>query len=213
VLNARHLLQRSRNFRSLIQADERHKAPSSTCILRYGLVILRHCIAQCSAMASKVPDLVAYCSTEHLPTMPTPTSSSTLTSTSNPLSRSITSSNSKPSRKLAMLVARGPDDGEVPTHGNYDGVRVCDNEDSAGAISSTAAAGQAVAPFLAKHIPQQYAPLGLPERTLDRRDPNTKFCYRHRPDQKCRRTADEPLMESLQRVCQFLAALIVTDRF
>lgn len=68
------------------------------------------------------------------------------------------------------------------------------------AISSTTrAAGQTVAPFLAKHVPSQYAPMGGPSSTRTK-DPNTKYCYRHHPDSKCRRTADEPTMENLQRV-------------
>lgn len=71
--------------------------------------------------------------------------------------------------------------------------------------STTKMAGQSVAPFLAKHIPDQYAPLGAPQSTMTtRKDPNTKFCYRHRPDSKCRRTADEPTMEILQRVSTLL---------
>jgi hypothetical protein len=63
-------------------------------------------------------------------------------------------------------------------------------------------AGQTVAPFLARHIPEQYAPLGLQEEKDDKskENPNTKYCYRHRPDSKCKRTADEPSMENLQRV-------------
>lgn len=67
--------------------------------------------------------------------------------------------------------------------------------------STTKMAGKTVAPFLAKHIPEQYAPLGepLPSQALQR-DSNTKYCYRHRPDSKCRRTADEPTMEILQQV-------------
>lgn len=80
-------------------------------------------------------------------------------------------------------------------------------------------AEEAVTPFLAKHVPKQYAPLGalsnysdsdretqkkgrsgadrLKERT---EKPNTKYCYRHRPDLRCRRQADEPSMEQLQAV-------------
>lgn len=108
-----------------------------------------------------------------------------------------------------MEVARGEraEAGEPPTQDN------CDHEHDASdpriALSSTTKlAGQTVAPFLAKHIPEQYAPLGLrptPKATLfkdpNKKDPNTKYCYRHRPDSKCRRTADEPTMENLQRVC------------
>lgn len=63
-------------------------------------------------------------------------------------------------------------------------------------------AGQTVAPFLAKHIPSQYAPMGADgsSGSPKRKDPNTKYCYRHRPDLKCRRQADEPSMEQLQHV-------------
>ena len=92
--------------------------------------------------------------------------------------------------------------GEPPFQDNCDGKH--DGNDSSISISSTSkVAGQNVAPFLAKHIPEQYAPLGtssLPA-TTSRKDPNTKYCYRHRPDSKCRKTADEPTMENLQRVC------------
>lgn len=63
-------------------------------------------------------------------------------------------------------------------------------------------AGQTVAPFLAKHIPKQYAPLGGLSISAkpSNADPNTKYCYRHRPDLKCRRQADEPSMDQLQHV-------------
>ncbi|KAK5045185.1 hypothetical protein LTR84_009518 [Exophiala bonariae] len=72
-------------------------------------------------------------------------------------------------------------------------------------IAATAKhARETVAPFLAKHIPAQYAPLGnsgIPQTlftsTKDK-DSNSKFCYRHRPDKLCRRQADEPSMEKLQ---------------
>jgi len=73
-------------------------------------------------------------------------------------------------------------------------------------IASTAKlAPQTVAPFLARHIPDQYAPLGstikkVPNLLEKAQDPNSKFCYRHRPDMLCRRQADEPSMEKLQKV-------------
>jgi F-box and WD-40 domain protein MET30 len=62
--------------------------------------------------------------------------------------------------------------------------------------------GQAITPFLAEHIPDQYAPLGnaLAVANNNKTDANTKYCYRHRPDLKCRRQADEPSMDQLQRV-------------
>lgn len=62
-------------------------------------------------------------------------------------------------------------------------------------------ANKNVAPFLAKHIPEQYAPLG--SRAGEQSDSykaNSKYCYRHRPDLKCRRQADEPSMDKLQHV-------------
>lgn len=65
-------------------------------------------------------------------------------------------------------------------------------------------AEQTVAPFLAKHIPTQYNPLGHtrpPQKQPDSENSSsTKFCYRHRPDLKCRRQANEPSMEQLQNV-------------
>lgn len=65
-------------------------------------------------------------------------------------------------------------------------------------------AGQTVAPFLAEHIPDQYAHLGTSSTPAmpGNADPNTKYCYRHRPDLKCRRQADEPSMDQLQHVRQ-----------
>ena len=69
---------------------------------------------------------------------------------------------------------------------------------------SSKVAGRAIAPFLARHIPAAYAPTGAPAGNtltdVSAKDPSTKFCYRHRPDLKCRRTADEPSMDNLQRV-------------
>ena len=63
-------------------------------------------------------------------------------------------------------------------------------------------ANENVAPFLARHIPEQYAPLGSrPLEIAGMSRANSKFCYRHRPDLKCRRQADEPSMDKLQRVC------------
>ena len=70
-------------------------------------------------------------------------------------------------------------------------------------ISTTSElAGKAVAPFLAQHIPEQYAPLGGPAQMGGgtTQDSNSKYCYRHRPDLKCRRQANEPSMDQLQRV-------------
>ncbi|KAF7595389.1 hypothetical protein BBP40_006383 [Aspergillus hancockii] len=62
-------------------------------------------------------------------------------------------------------------------------------------------ANENVAPFLVKHIPEQYGALGSRRagQPEDLSKVNSKFCYRHRPDLKCRRQADEPSMDKLQK--------------
>lgn len=101
---------------------------------------------------------------------------------------------------MAVEHAREPPEaGEPPSKDNCNGEH--DGPEATITISSTSrVAAQTVAPYFAKHIPEQYAPLGVPQSNA-KKDPNTKYCYRHRPDSKCRRTADEPTMENLQRVC------------
>ncbi|EXJ82723.1 F-box and WD-40 domain-containing protein MET30 [Capronia epimyces CBS 606.96] len=84
------------------------------------------------------------------------------------------------------------------------------SKDKSITIASTAKhARKTVAPFLAKHIPSQYAPLsksGNPAGTFEEtKDPNSKFCYRHRPDVLCRRQADEPSMDKLQKGLEALS--------
>ncbi|PFH63220.1 hypothetical protein XA68_16659 [Ophiocordyceps unilateralis] len=67
--------------------------------------------------------------------------------------------------------------------------------------------GKAVSPFLKEHIPGIYAPISkaaledaAADVPVDRaKDPNTRYCYRHRPDSKCRRAADETKMGFIQR--------------
>ena len=62
-------------------------------------------------------------------------------------------------------------------------------------------AGSAV-PTLVRHIPDQYSSLSdqawlqQPSHEMG----NTSYCYRHHPDLKCRRQADESSMQSLQKV-------------
>ncbi|RDW65563.1 E3 ubiquitin ligase complex SCF subunit sconB [Coleophoma crateriformis] len=114
-------------------------------------------------------------------------------------------SESSKRRELTMTIKMPPQhdpesnlDGEPPSHDNCGGKHGA--EDAAISISSTSKlAGKTVAPFLAKHIPEQYAAMGPVKPTAtSKRNPNTKYCYRHRPDSLCRRTADEPTMEKLQ---------------
>ena len=84
-----------------------------------------------------------------------------------------------------------------------------DEDKNASMSVSPRLVGQTVAPFLARHVPSQYAPLGQPNKpktstVAKTENPNTKYCYRHRPDLKCRRQADEPSMDQLQHVRQIL---------
>ncbi|KAI9672672.1 MAG: hypothetical protein M1831_000107 [Alyxoria varia] len=61
-------------------------------------------------------------------------------------------------------------------------------------------ATQSIAPFLQKHIPSQYS-TGVEQVNITQNrseNANTKYCYRHHPDLKCRRQADEPSMDQLQ---------------
>lgn len=105
--------------------------------------------------------------------------------------------------------------GQPPSKDNCARDREHDTSDSTITLSSTnKVAGKTVAPFLARHIPEQYAPQGIQPKRNDisekdalRKNPNTKYCYRHRPDSKCRRTVDEPTMENLQRVCRIIVIL------
>lgn len=80
-------------------------------------------------------------------------------------------------------------------------------ENSMKGITATKMLPKTAAPFLAKHIPAQYAPQGGSSRSDEStsRDTNTKFCYRHRPDMLCRRQADEPTMDLLQKDLETLS--------
>ncbi|KFA66074.1 hypothetical protein S40285_08145 [Stachybotrys chlorohalonatus IBT 40285] len=79
--------------------------------------------------------------------------------------------------------------------------------------------GKTVSPFLKEHIPGIYAPVGktstgvINDTTLDassasapNKDSNSRYCYRHRPDSKCRRTADEKKMGFIQRELSSLSS-------
>ncbi|KAL7626514.1 hypothetical protein AAE478_003286 [Parahypoxylon ruwenzoriense] len=69
---------------------------------------------------------------------------------------------------------------------------------------------QSVTPFLREHIPGLYAPIGKPDlpsmASVKTKDPNSKYCYRHRPDSKCRRAADETKMGLIQSELETLPA-------
>lgn len=86
-----------------------------------------------------------------------------------------------------------------------------DHEDEGIAIqASSKAAGQSVAPYLQKYVPQTYNPVGGHiSKSPMMNKANTKYCNRHRPDIKCRRQADEPTMDQLQNE---LATLSNSDK-
>ncbi|KLU90299.1 sulfur controller 2 [Magnaporthiopsis poae ATCC 64411] len=73
---------------------------------------------------------------------------------------------------------------------------------------ATQTIGKTMTPFLREHIPGLYAPVAKSESNyppsassttvVPPKDSNSKFCYRHRPDLKCRRAADESKMVSIQ---------------
>ncbi|KAI8628772.1 quinon protein alcohol dehydrogenase-like superfamily [Xylariaceae sp. FL1651] len=75
---------------------------------------------------------------------------------------------------------------------------------------SLQAMNQSVTPFLREHIPSLYAPIGKPDlpsmANFKTKDPNSKYCYRHRPDSKCRRAADESKMALIQSELETLPA-------
>ncbi|OAA55540.1 sulfur metabolite repression control protein [Niveomyces insectorum RCEF 264] len=60
-----------------------------------------------------------------------------------------------------------------------------------------------VTPFLKDHIPGLYSPLAKRDTIVSmqrqNKDPDSRYCYRHRPDSKCRRAADESKMVKIQQ--------------
>lgn len=86
------------------------------------------------------------------------------------------------------------------THSHEDDHPHHDEETISRIATTSRVAGQAITPFLKNNIPAAYAPTGSTPIESNLKDPSTKFCYRHRPDLKCRRTANEPSMDNLQRV-------------
>lgn len=77
--------------------------------------------------------------------------------------------------------------------------------------------GQAVTPFLKEHVPNLYAPVSKIEASYSRdssalqKNFNSKYCYRHRPDSKCRKAADEDKMAMIQTVCFELVEIEVEN--
>jgi F-box/WD-40 domain protein MET30 len=97
-----------------------------------------------------------------------------------------------------------PAEMDSTTHTGEDGTKADANRPLAGNASDTLTelAKQNVAPFLAKYHPRQYAPRRAEDGTTSvPRTVNAGYCYRHQPDSKCSRQADEQSMHQLQRVC------------
>ncbi|KAI0902023.1 WD40 repeat-like protein [Annulohypoxylon nitens] len=98
-----------------------------------------------------------------------------------------------------------------PSRDNCDRRRPEDPEDASRLPNmSQQLMSQSVTPFLREHIPGLYAPIGKPDlpsmTALKTKDPNSKYCYRHRPDSKCRRAADETKMGVIQSELETLPA-------
>ncbi|CRK27787.1 hypothetical protein BN1708_004450 [Verticillium longisporum] len=102
--------------------------------------------------------------------------------------------------------------GQQPFKDNCDRRRAHEDEPSRLPVNMpTQLYTQTVTPFLREHIPGIYAPIGKPdtqasEEIKKEKDPNSKFCYRHRPDSKCRRAADESKMVKIQQELDTLPA-------
>jgi hypothetical protein len=101
-----------------------------------------------------------------------------------------------------------------PTRENCDRRRPGEDDASRLPNISQHSMSQSVTPFLREHIPTLYAPIGKPDlpsmMNLKNKDPNSKYCYRHRPDSKCRRAADESKMALIQSVRWYLISLVTT---
>ncbi|KAK2740950.1 hypothetical protein FQN57_005954 [Myotisia sp. PD_48] len=70
------------------------------------------------------------------------------------------------------------------------------------AVSLFNSSESSIAPFLSKHIRDHHVSRNRfvsADSSLPSPKPNSKYCYRHRPDLKCRRQADEPTMDQMQR--------------
>ncbi|PHH64744.1 hypothetical protein CDD81_4006 [Ophiocordyceps australis] len=93
---------------------------------------------------------------------------------------------------------------QQPSRDNCDRRRGIEEDNTRLKKMSSDLVGKTVSPFLKEHIPGIYAPLGKASKdevsaSDTVKDTNTRYCYRHRPDSKCRRTADEKKMSFIQR--------------
>ncbi|KAI1803505.1 WD40 repeat-like protein [Daldinia bambusicola] len=106
-------------------------------------------------------------------------------------------------RPQRQSISAAPTEQSKPSRDNCDRRRPEDAQDSSRLPNmSQQLMSQSVTPFLREHIPGLYAPIGKPDlpfmASIKTKDPNSKYCYRHRPDSKCRRAADETKMGLIQ---------------
>ncbi|KAK5989867.1 putative E3 ubiquitin ligase complex SCF subunit scon-2 [Cladobotryum mycophilum] len=142
------------------------------------------------------------------------TSLTVATTTTTTTTTTIASSNSNSSSKqtqTSSTLERALDhtaDPQPPSKDNCDRRRPTEEEPPRGLIKMPSdLVGKTLSPFLKEHIPDLYAPIGknnnkdtgMSNALTTTKDPNTKYCYRHRPDSKCRRAADETKMGIIQR--------------
>lgn len=90
----------------------------------------------------------------------------------------------------------------LSTSNDYDRRRTGGEDPSRLTNMSSTLISKTVTPFLREHIPNLYAPIWKPdnEESSKAKNPNSRYCYRHRPDLKCRRAADENKMIQIQSV-------------
>ncbi|KZZ95845.1 sulfur controller-2 [Moelleriella libera RCEF 2490] len=116
-----------------------------------------------------------------------------------------------PSRKISVSMTEqtSAPSQQAPSRDNCDRRRPQEEDNSRLKKMASELVVKTVSPFLKEHIPGLYAPLGKGYVPSDGQSPavwsrmrntnnNTKLCYRHRPDSKCRRAADESKMGFIQ---------------
>ncbi|KAI0396955.1 quinon protein alcohol dehydrogenase-like superfamily [Xylariaceae sp. FL0594] len=127
------------------------------------------------------------------------------------LAQNPTSSSKMRLQPPASMAPSEPEDSSMkPSRDNCDRRRPGEDDPSRLPNISQQVINQSMTPFLREHIPSSYAPVGKPNlpsmTSLKNKDPNSKYCYRHRPDSKCRRAADESKMALIQSELEKLPA-------
>ena len=85
----------------------------------------------------------------------------------------------------------------------HEGLQTFGEQTIPNSSATTVPTAGSVIPTLVRHVPDQYSSLrdqAWLQQPSQEMGPNTSYCYRHDPDLKCRRQADESSMQSLQKV-------------